>query len=714
MKKLLLSLLLCLTLGSAAAWAEEYTATMATGLWKSNNTSATITDATTDLAASWNIAVTYKKGSNWSITSDSQGRGIQFGSSRHVFGTLKLSTTDIPGKITKITINTCGASKATVNLTASVGGEAFKCGTATSVGIEASTTATSDYTFIGEGEGEILLTWTQTTEKAIYIKSFTIEYTEQTGPVTPGEVVLVNGDAINDELTVAQGDKVKFTSEKAAKLVATIEGNLVNDTETAEGAEYTHTADFTKYGDEYLITVTPCDSEGTEYKDLAKSVMLTKKAAELCGEVTFTPAGEVSEGTAVKLACENAVQIFYAIDGGEELEYNDETGIIITEACTITAYGVNADGVPGNTASAEYSIKEADRYVLLRHASDIKPGKKYILFGLAKNSTDNKGALMGANYTNNKYRTAIENVDFSEIITIDDKTKAAVIAIENLNETNDAGALYSIQAEGEDFLGTVNSTYTSNQDLKYYATVGTNSKFNITIDSATGIAKIVCGTQQLYYNATNPRFKTYYTAQSPVYIYRLIDDEYDDFVPAELHVHGDFYDTSWERSEPMVKDGKVFTFVDLWVQDHDGSHSLVLATCALDPNVSTTPQAARRKAPAASYWADNGLEGHVLVPTAEGTLTRVPTSEHTTDESGVFTVAEPYKYYNLTADFSGYGAPTFTISEGRDIPTGVSNINADANAPVEFFNLQGVRVANPESGIYIRRQGKTVSKVYVK
>ena len=35
----------------------------------------------------------------------------------------------------------------------------------------------------------------------------------------------------------------------------------------------------------------------------------------------------------------------------------------------------------------------------------------------------------------------------------------------------------------------------------------------------------------------------------------------------------------------------------------------------------------------------------------------------------------------------------------------------DNNAPVEFFNLQGIRVANPENGMFIRRQGNKVSKV---
>ncbi|MDE6464576.1 MAG: hypothetical protein K2L16_08105 [Muribaculaceae bacterium] len=46
--------------------------------------------------------------------------------------------------------------------------------------------------------------------------------------------------------------------------------------------------------------------------------------------------------------------------------------------------------------------------------------------------------------------------------------------------------------------------------------------------------------------------------------------------------------------------------------------------------------------------------------------------------------------------------------------SGVEGIVADENAPVEYFNLQGIRVANPENGLYIRRQGNNVSKVYIR
>lgn len=46
-------------------------------------------------------------------------------------------------------------------------------------------------------------------------------------------------------------------------------------------------------------------------------------------------------------------------------------------------------------------------------------------------------------------------------------------------------------------------------------------------------------------------------------------------------------------------------------------------------------------------------------------------------------------------------------------PTGVSAIEEIAadNAPVEYYNLQGVKVANPENGIFVKKQGTKATKV---
>ncbi len=46
--------------------------------------------------------------------------------------------------------------------------------------------------------------------------------------------------------------------------------------------------------------------------------------------------------------------------------------------------------------------------------------------------------------------------------------------------------------------------------------------------------------------------------------------------------------------------------------------------------------------------------------------------------------------------------------------SGIADVEIDANAPVEYYNLQGVRVEEPAAGLYIRRQGNNISKVLVK
>ena len=52
-------------------------------------------------------------------------------------------------------------------------------------------------------------------------------------------------------------------------------------------------------------------------------------------------------------------------------------------------------------------------------------------------------------------------------------------------------------------------------------------------------------------------------------------------------------------------------------------------------------------------------------------------------------------------------AYVFDFSEGA-----VNNVSVSNNeAPVEYYNLQGVRIAEPAHGIYIRRQGTEVSKI---
>lgn len=62
---------------------------------------------------------------------------------------------------------------------------------------------------------------------------------------------------------------------------------------------------------------------------------------------------------------------------------------------------------------------------------------------------------------------------------------------------------------------------------------------------------------------------------------------------------------------------------------------------------------------------------------------------------------------DTTADVTAF--PTIV-----DHVAGVADITVSENEAAEYFNLQGIRVAAPENGLFIRRRGNTVTKVLVK
>ena len=88
------------------------------------------------------------------------------------------------------------------------------------------------------------------------------------------------------------------------------------------------------------------------------------------------------------------------------------------------------------------------------------------------------------------------------------------------------------------------------------------------------------------------------------------------------------------------------------------------------------------------------------------------TAEGNTGLVGVTKGAEGTWYNNIAPSVNAAEVllPTLFVKKG----SGLESVAVDNEAPVEFYNLQGVRVANPEAGIYIRRQGSNVTKVYVR
>lgn len=67
---------------------------------------------------------------------------------------------------------------------------------------------------------------------------------------------------------------------------------------------------------------------------------------------------------------------------------------------------------------------------------------------------------------------------------------------------------------------------------------------------------------------------------------------------------------------------------------------------------------------------------------------------------------------NITATNTALGTSvtrTFQLSIKNS--TGINDVMIDESAPVEYYNLQGVKVENPEKGIFIKRQGSKATKI---
>lgn len=70
------------------------------------------------------------------------------------------------------------------------------------------------------------------------------------------------------------------------------------------------------------------------------------------------------------------------------------------------------------------------------------------------------------------------------------------------------------------------------------------------------------------------------------------------------------------------------------------------------------------------------------------------------------------KYYNNSTNYVSTVEGKVVLPDNAGVD-GIT-IDKDNNAPVEYFNLQGIRVDQPANGLYIRRQGSATSKVVIR
>lgn len=154
----------------------------------SDNTNATLG------GKSWTLA---GSGGYWGYTS---AKGQQLGSEKYPYSSATLTSTEFSGTITSITVNVSGGKDVDGTVGITVGGSAFG-GSAKAI----SDTAT-EYTFTGSASGTIVITISQTTSVALYIKSIAV--------FTNSDIVNIANSASHFEAQAAVVEFAQYMNEQ--------------------------------------------------------------------------------------------------------------------------------------------------------------------------------------------------------------------------------------------------------------------------------------------------------------------------------------------------------------------------------------------------------------------------------------------------------------------------------------------------------------------
>ena len=206
-KNLLLLLIGFLLIGSLTAKAAEYE-------YSYTFTKKVYDDVGTQAlnGVNWTLAVVWKETPGTYNYDGNNGRGQQIGSENNPATSATLSTSGIVGTITSVKVNASGANGTNATMSITVGGENFTNNSSSSVSL---TSTATEYTFTGEQSGDIVISLSQTSSKALYIKSITVSYYDF---VTVNSIAAFKALATNTEAELvfcdAANARITFVNNK--------------------------------------------------------------------------------------------------------------------------------------------------------------------------------------------------------------------------------------------------------------------------------------------------------------------------------------------------------------------------------------------------------------------------------------------------------------------------------------------------------------------
>lgn len=544
----------------------------------------------------------------------------------------------------------------------------------------------------------------------------------------------------------AHGTKITITSEGATKIAYQFEGQTSPTVVEGDNTSFTLEKDV-------VVRAQALNDAGK-----TATVEATYTVKKVAPVVSFSvPEGKVNgESVDVKIQLNEdvypAADVYYTIDGKrahiehkENCEHRYTLGDVIKvnkpetgNSVTINVHAVNEAGYHTHAATYTFGSGSATgdaTWKLVTDASTLNDGDQIVLARPSLNTKSNGTYNLVVN-TNNTTTLGCSSATFSsdgaEITEMPDN--ALIMTLEkdgdNWKLKTDDGYLNTMPGTNGVKIGNPGSGYLTSA--------------SITISNNYATLKIASGsdTNYGYMNLSNPNSST------PFNMYKSTHTEREwYYLPMIYRLEGSAAPIAHDYYlvlEENLWDGGAETVVPFNYSETEG-YTLDAATIA-----SSTKD---KPGFAGEFYVRDGKAnhaGHYFVPAqaaaaparanalSDGNVGFIP------DEIGFVSVG--LKLIDNSANPLAPGTPVYAVSsklstqyeEGKYISinqgmlkltadgdnsklqigeatvTGIESVVADADAEVEYYNLQGVRVINPENGLYIRRQGNTATKVYIK
>lgn len=367
--------------------ADTYSHTFAKGELK--NGSVTLSNV------AWDFSM---DGSTYFDWDGNNNKGIQMGSGNKPATSITLSTSAIAGKITNVVVNTSGASSTNAKMTVTVNGQQY--GSQISL-----TSSAKDFSFEGAQSGEIKLTWTQTSKKAIYIKSVKVEYEN----IVAGVPTISASDI--DFGTIFATDTTKTLTIVGSDLTENIIATLKT------GTAFELSGDLTKDGGDLTVKFIATE-EGTYSDEITLTSGETTKTIEVSATLVATEGNGTKENP---YTCDDVKLLNNSLTTGKYWVKGYILGCIKDNKLQTSSFEQASNIALGATADAEDYVP-----VQLSSGSTVRE---------ALNLVDNAnmaGALVKVYGTLESYfsKTGVKSVSDYEIIESAPEVEATAIALD--------------------------------------------------------------------------------------------------------------------------------------------------------------------------------------------------------------------------------------------------------------------------------------------